>query len=163
MKIVTIVVLLLATGILSFLLYENTRQSIYREFPVKKIDKPMHEAPFVLYLYVFFSVEDYPDRLDIVPELNRLPKHFVVTGVVPDGQLKDEKKLRLKTGVEFPLIVSSKYDRYIPFHTPTIVGSSGEGKILFVFSLIPGEKENIQHFLYRFYQNIYPSLIKDKA
>jgi hypothetical protein len=162
MKIVTIICLLIATAVLGFLLYENSRQPAYKGFPVEKNQQSVHQVPFFLYLYIFFKPEDNPGSLEIIPELNRLPAHFKIIGVVPDRHLEAEDRLRRKTGATFPLTGISRFKKYEPFYTPTIAAISEKGNIFFVKPIVAGEKESFKRFLYIFYQNIYPSLLKEK-
>lgn len=166
MKIVLIIGLLIVTATLGVLLQEQSQRISLEQFPVK-VRKPgenqsKYNTPFILYLYVFFSKDDQPENLEIIGELNNLPTHFEVYGVVPDKQMIEEKKLRDLTGAEFPIFPLSRFKRFTPFYTPSITAVSEKGKIFFVYPLSAGEDLVFKRFLFVFYQNISDQLLKEK-
>lgn len=115
-----------------------------------------------LFLYVFFSKTNCRDCMEVIEVLNDLPPHFVVSGVVPADELKEEKELRRITGAAFPLLNLAKYKKYIPWYAPTIVGVSPKGEILFVLPGVPGGKTYLQNFLDSLYGKLYPVFLKEK-
>ncbi|NIN20888.1 MAG: hypothetical protein GTN82_23350 [Candidatus Aminicenantes bacterium] len=120
------------------------------------------EVEVTLFLYVFFTKRNCIDCLEIMDALNNLPPQFVVFGIVPERELKDEKELRRKTGAAFPLVSAVKYKKYIPWYTPTIIGVSPKGDIIFVLPGVPGEKEYLLNFLDSLYMKVYPILLEEK-
>lgn len=115
-----------------------------------------------MYLYVFFTKRNCHDCLEFIKVLNELPSYFIVTGIVPEDELKDEMELRNNTGATFPLESLKKYRKYIPWYTPGIVGVSSEEDILFELPGVPGEKEYLETFLNSLYGKLYPILLKAK-
>jgi hypothetical protein len=113
-----------------------------------------------LFLHVFFKKKNCPDCMEIIDVLNHLPPQFVVTGIVPQDELKDEKGFRRITGAAFPLISAKKYKRYIPLYSPAIIGVSPDGDILFVLPGVPGEKAYLEKFLDSLYNKLYPIFLK---
>lgn len=132
------------------------------KFPVpEEIKNTRSEPP--LYLYIFFSKKNCYDCLQVIHTLNNLPRHFVVRGIVPAGELKDEKELRGITGAAFPLESASKYKKkYVPWYIPSIVGISIDGDVLFVLPGVPGEKEYFENFLDSLYNKILPVFLKNE-
>jgi hypothetical protein len=100
--------------------------------------------------------------MQVVETLNHLQPPFGVTGVVPESELQDEAELRKITGLTFPLVSHIKYKRYIPFYSPTIIGTSRKGDIFFILPGVPGTKEYIENFLYGLYQKLLPFLSQEK-
>lgn len=149
----TVIILVLAS-----IIYKNEiSPSLRNRFPVSEETKSVEtkvEVP--LLLYVFFSKRNCIDCLEIIDALNNLPPQFVVFGIVPEHELKEEKELRRLTGAAFHLLSASNYKKYIPWYTPSILGVSPEGDILFVLPGVPGEKEYLLNFLDSLYGKIYP-------
>jgi hypothetical protein len=162
MKIGIIISLSIFIAILGFMLVESGEKPVYDQFPVPKNEQSVHEIPFFLYLYFFFSNEDAPGALQIIQHLNGLPTHFKVVGVVPDQEMESESQLRRKTGATFPIKKMSLYQRYKPFHTPTLYGVSERGRIYFIQPVSTTEIACLKRFLYTFYQDIYPALLNEK-
>jgi hypothetical protein len=150
--------------IMASIMYKNNR-SLGIPFPVHeeaKVRGANIEIP--LFLYVFFSQRDCRDCLDVLQVLNHLPSQFIVTGVVPESELKNEKELRALTGAAFPLIRFSEFSKsHIPWYTPTIFGVSANGKIIFSLPGVPGEKEYLKTFLESLYEKTYTYFLNDKA
>ncbi len=115
-----------------------------------------------LFLYVFFHKKNCHDCLEIIEVLNNLPPQFIVIGLVPESELKDEKELRQVIGAAFPLISAVKYKKFIPFYTPTIIGVSPERDILFILPGVPGESAYLKTFLDSLYAKLHPIFLKDK-
>jgi len=153
MKNFVIIFLIVVISVLSSFLYKNSKTPIYKGFPVEKITANENEVPFVL--YIFFSKKNCKDCLEVIHVLNELSPPFMVFGVVPGSELKDESKLRKITGAVFPIISNRGYKKYIPPYSPSIVGMSKDGKIYFVFPGIPGMNEFLKNFIFVFYQKIY--------
>lgn len=156
----------LAVGLLIVVsvMVKNNR-SLGIPFPVHedaKVRAAYIEIP--LFLYVFFSQKNCHDCLDVLQVLNDLPPRFIVTGVVPDSELKNEKELRAVTGAAFPLIPFSEFsNRHIPWYAPTIIGVSQNGKIIFSLPGVPGEKEYLETFLESLYEKTYPYFLNGQA
>ena len=132
----------------TFPVLEETRERVPKDVTVP------------LYLYVFFSSRNCYDCLQVVRELNDLEPHFIVTGVVTEDELKDEKKIRSITGVTFPLVSINKYNKFLPWYTPSIIGVSPNGVILFNLPGVPQQEENIGKFLHSLYGKVYFMLLR---
>lgn len=156
--------LLVGLLIMASIMIKNNR-SLGIPFPVHeeaKVRAANIEIP--LFLYVFFSQRNCHDCLEVLQVLKELPPHFIVTGVVPGSELKDEKKLRNLTGVAFPLLPFSEFSKtHIPWYTPTIVGVSPNGKIIFSLPGVPGEKEYLTTFLESLYEKTYSYFLNHQA
>jgi len=146
--------------ILSSLMYKDSK-SIGTPFPIHKNARARAknvEVPF--YLYVFLKKNNCRDCLDVVEVLNNLPPQFIVTGVVPEKDLQNEKELRELTGAAFPLESFDDFGRHRPWYTPTIVGVSPFGKVLFTLPGVPGEKDYLKRFLDVLYGKVYPIFLE---
>jgi len=150
--------------IMGSIMYKNKR-SLGIPFPVHegaRVRAADIEIP--LFLYVFFSQRNCRDCLEVIQVLNGLPPRFIVTGVVPERELKDEKELRAVTGAAFPLIGFSEFSkRHIPWYAPTIIGVSSNGKIIFSLPGVPGEKKYLETFLGSLYEKTYSFFLNDQA
>ena len=143
-------------------LYKNSKTPVLEEFPIE--NKPAQtqgdEPP--LYLYIFFSQHNCHVCMEAIQVLNELPPPFVVTGIVPAEELKNETTLRRTTGASFHLIpLKDHHKRFYPHYTPAIFGVTGNGRILFVLPGVPGEKEYFYNFLVNFYGKSMELLIAD--
>ena len=148
--------------VLASVMYKNEKLPRSR-FPVAAENKSGEtESEVHLYLYVFFSKNNCIDCFEVIGVLNNLPPHFRVFGVVPEDQLKEEKELRRITTATFPLLSPAKYKKHIPWCTPTIIGVSPKGNIVFILPGVPGEKEYLQDFLESLYTKLYPTFLKEK-
>ena len=98
------------------------------------------------------------DCLEIIDSLNTFETPFKVIGVVPDNELKNKMELRSQTGVEFQLINTNKYKRYITPYTPSVIGVSRRGRIFFILPAVPKIKEFFEFYLDAFYQKTLPYL-----
>jgi hypothetical protein len=153
MKNYIIGLLLVTIFVLGSLFYKHhAKNSILdAQFPVKVIAP---SDPPTLYLYVFFSIRNCRDCLDIIETLNTLPPWFVVRGVLPEEELKKEKEVRLYIGASFPLESQEKFKRFIPRYYPSVTGVSAKGEFFCVLPGVPGEKEYLQNFLNSMYQRL---------
>jgi len=130
-----------------------------QRFPVLEEHKKSDvEVPLLLYL--FFSKRNCADCFEFIQVLNQLPPQFKVFGIVPEDELKEEQELRYLTGAAFPLMGPAKYKKHIPWYTPTIVGVSPYGDIIFVLPGVPGEKEYLKKFLDSMYSRLYRIFLK---
>lgn len=120
------------------------------------------DVEFPLFLYVFVSKKNCRDCMEMIEVLNDLPPHFIVRGLVPPNELKDEKELRYITGASFPLLDAAKYKKYIPWYAPSIVGVSPKGHIVFTLPGVPGEKAYLENFLESLYSKLYPIFLNQK-
>lgn len=150
--------------IMASIMVKNNR-SLGIPFPVHEEAKVRAaDIDIPLFLYVFFSHRNCHDCLEVIKKLKDLPPRFIVTGVVPDSELKDEKELRTLTGAAFPLLPFSEFStRHLPWYTPTIIGVSPNGKIIFSLPGVPGEKEYLETFLKSLYEKTYTYFLNDKA
>ena len=99
--------------------------------------------------------------MDFIDILKELPSNFIVTGIMPANQLEKARELEILKGVEFPLESMDKYKKYIPWYTPTTIGVTPEGNIVFAIPGVPGEEKWLGNFLKSFYDKIYPNLLKE--
>jgi hypothetical protein len=153
--------LLVIILVLSSVLYKKNETSVGKKFPIlEETNNPDIEVP--LYLYVFLKKNNCIDCLEFIEVLNHLPSHFKVFGVVPKDELKDEDEFRHISGAQFQLISSPKYRKHTPFYTPSTIGVSPEGDIIFVLPGVPGGKKYLEHFLDTMYNKIYMIFINEK-
>jgi hypothetical protein len=157
MKKIVFVFLIVCIFVLASFLYKNSNTPIFYDFPQEDKASDKEEAP--LFLYIFFSAKNCRDCLAIIEKLNHLPPVFKVTGVVPDRELEDEPLLRSISGAEFPLVGAKKFSRYCPHYSPSIIGVSKKGTILFSIPSAPGSIELIDKLLKDFYKKAYPLLL----
>jgi hypothetical protein len=147
--------------VMASLFYRNNTAPVNKKFPaVMEAEKYDVEAP--LFLYVFLSKNNCIDCMGFIEVLNSLPPQFVVSGVVPDGDLKNGKELREITGATFPLMSVKKLKKFIPWYTPSTIGVSPNGDIIFQLPGVPGEKLYIEKFLDSLYGKLYPIFLKEK-
>ena len=147
--------------VLASLLYKKETAQVEKKFPVLvKAEKQEVEVP--LFLYVFLSKQNCIDCMEFIEALNTLPPQFVVSGIVPDAELENEEELREITGATFPLISVKKYKKFIPWYTPSIIGVSPKGDIIFQLPGVPGEKKYLEQFLNSLYSKLYPVFLKEK-
>ncbi len=148
--------------VLVSVIYKSQTSSIYK-FPALYGDKSVN-VNVPLFLYFFFSKNNCPDCLKIIESLNNLPRHFNVSGIVPEEELKEEEReLRRLTRGGFPLMSSKKYKKYIPPYSPAIMGVSTDGEIIFVLPGVPGEEKYLENFLDSLYSNIYPIFLRKEV
>lgn len=158
MKKYIILLLIVLILVLSSYIYKLYRLNIYRNFPSNELQTIKNiEAP--LFLFLFFSIHNCESCLEIIEVLNRLPKYFIVIGIVPENELLKEEELREKTGVQFKLISLKKYLKFLPLYAPTLCGVSKNKKLLFVLPGVPYGKNYLKKFLFEFYEKAYPLLI----
>lgn len=147
--------------VLSSLLYKESRTPVTPTFPLVETSKKIDvEVPF--FLYVFFKKNNCRDCMEFIEVLNELPAHFIVTGIVPENELKEEIELREITGAKFHLISSKKFKKNIPWYTPTTIGVSPNGDLVFTLPGVPGEKEYLKTFLESLYGKLYPIWLEEK-
>ncbi len=148
--------LLVGVLFLSSVIYKKDREPTLRKFPVEKVsEKTNSEVPY-FYIYIFFSKRNCKDNLKVIDILNDLPEFFIVKGIVPPNELKDEKELREISGAKFKLFpFEKKYKRFLPLYWPTIYGVDNQGIIYFVLPGVPEEKEYLRQFLTEFYYKAY--------
>ncbi len=147
--------------VLASLLYKKSETPVNNSFPVS-MDTESFEVEVPLFLYVFISKNNCIDCMEFIEVLNNLPSQFVVSGVVPENELKNEKELQEITGATFPLMSVKKYKKFIPWYTPAIVGVSPKGDIIFQIPGVPGEKKYLEDFLDSLYGKLYPVFLKEK-
>lgn len=164
MKNYVIVTLLMIIFVLASVIYKISIQSHGVDFPIQEDERTRvsSDIDVPLFLYIFFKKNNCHDCLEIIHVLNNLPPQFIVTGIVPENELDNEKDLRIKTGAVFPLKSVNDYEKHIPWYTPTILGVSPKGKILLTLPGVPREKEYLEKFLDALYGKIYPAFLRDK-
>jgi hypothetical protein len=115
---------------------------VFTHFPVQEqAERRVKSAEASLYLFLFFSKKNCAECLKkIVKDLNDLSPPFYVLGIVPGNELEDEQELRLITKAEFPLSRFEKYRKYVPLYTPTLIGVSPSGVVVFVLPEISRSK-----------------------
>jgi len=108
--------------VLSFM-YKNSQNPVLGEFPMEHtLKNEMNQEPR-LFLFIFFSQHNCHTCLEAIEVLNGLPPQFVVIGIVPGAELKNETDLRNTTGATFKLFVlQGVYKRFMPHYTLTIYG-----------------------------------------
>ncbi len=162
MKNYVIVALAVVILVLASLMYKNSKTST-PPFPIHEEAKTRGKNVEVpLYIYVYFKKNNCHDCLDVMDVLNTLPPQFVVTGIVPEEELKNEKELRAFTGAAFPLEGLEKYRKHRPWYTPTLIGVSPTGNILFTTPGVPGETAYLATFLDAVYGRMYPIFLEEK-
>jgi len=160
MKIHSYLIILLIVGLLvvSSFLYKEIRKPIFHHFPVKEIAIETDvDNPF--YLLLFFSRFNCRDCLEIIDTLNTLEKPFFVYGLIPSQELMDEKTFRLESGAQFPLIKAERFSKYYPLYSPTLLGISQKGQILFTLPAVPHQNEYFTLFLNNSYEKAYHILL----
>ncbi len=154
-------VLLVGSLFLSSIIYKKSKEPVLRNFPIKKVIKKQDSDTPYFYIYIFYSKRNCYNCLRVIDVLNDLPEYFIVRGVVPEGELKDEKELREVTGAEFELEpISKKYNRFLPLYSPTIYGIDSQGIVYFILPGVPAEKEYLKKFIMTFYYKAY-DILKD--
>ncbi len=149
-----------AVLVLGSFLYKESRSRILTEFPrvADRSGEPQH-AP-VLHLYLFFNSENCKDCLNLIDVLNDLPPQYSVTGLVPQRDFNNQEGLRVSTGAKFDLKCSDPLRRYLPHYAPTLYGTTGNGKVLFVLPAVPGESSYFMAFLDSFYRRAYQLILE---
>lgn len=147
--------------LLSFI-YKASKTQRLDDFPLENKAGENSSVDPPLYLYIYFSRNNCHECLDAIQSLNELQYPFVVTGIVPVNELKNEVDLRNTTRAAFNLISFRDDDKsFKPTYTPAIYGVSGNGKILFILPGVPGEKKYLYDFLVNFYSKSIELLIPD--
>jgi hypothetical protein len=145
--------------LLSFM-YKASISPVLKNFPIEGIEEKSAAMEPSIYLFIFFSRHNCNVCLEAIEVLNELKLPFIVTGIVPEEELKDERGFRNTTGAAFHLISNNgSYRKFNPNYQPTIYGVSGSGRIFFVLPGVPGEKEYLKNFLMNFYTRILDYLI----
>lgn len=143
---------------LSSLIYRQHHSLKLNHFPVGE-GKNRQAAVASLHLYFFFSQHNCSDCMkDFVEVLNGLLSPFEVVGVVPAGELEREDMLRGITGVTFPIKSFDEYRTYVPWYTPTLIGVSPRGKILFTLPAIAVDRRFLDTFLANVYERLSAAL-----
>lgn len=147
-----IIVLILA---FSSILYKYTQScySLSIKYPMPLIKENLNE--YKIFLYVFFSKNNCQDCLGIIEVLNNLDSNnFVINGVVPEKEFNDMNEIRAITGAAFPIESNKRFKGLIPVYTPSIIGQSKEGHLLFILPGAPGGEEYLEEFLISFYNKL---------
>ena len=155
-------VLLISILVIFSFMYKDSRRSILGKFPVEILPGENASGDPPLFLFFFFSRHHCPVCLEAIGILNQLPPQFVVTGIVPVGELENEADFRKATGAMFNLKhFKESYRRFTPHYAPAIFGVKANGDILFVLPGVPGEKQYLYDFLVSFYSKSMELLIPD--
>lgn len=115
----------------------------------------------VLRLYGFFSADSCMPCGEVIGVLNQLPEHFQVIGVVPRGEASWIELLRQQHQIRFPVQSAASFMRYRPLVTPSIIGASRGGKILFVLPCVTLRPDDIKTFLMNFHMRLAPYLASE--
>lgn len=163
MKNYIIAFLLVVILLLSSFLYKNSKAT-FKPFPIEKdvLARVPNGIEVPLFLFVFFKKNNCHDCLGIIDTLNSLQPQFIVTGLALESELKNEKELRNMTGAAFPLKKLNGYGDFLPYYSPSIVGVSPNGIVLFTLPGVPEEKDYLEKFLNSFYEKIYPLFLEEK-
>ena len=154
--------LAICIAVLMSFLYKDSKTPRLRNFPIENETEIITPGEPSLYLYIFLSRNNCPDCLEAIQVLNELQPPFVVTGIVPMNELKDEAGFRNTTGAAFRLIgFKNAHKRFNPNYTPAIYGVSRGGKILFIIPGVPGESKYLYDLLVSFYSKSIELLIPD--
>jgi hypothetical protein len=137
-------------------IYKIEQKLPFDNFPGCHQDKKIEDVENPLFLYFFFSGSNCMDCLEIIDVLNTVPEQFIVLGVVPDKELKNEAELRARSGASFDLIGAKNFKKYSPHYWPTLMGISKGNRVMFVLPGVPNEKEYLVNFLEEFYKKAYP-------
>jgi hypothetical protein len=140
--------------------YKIAQNQPFDNFPGFHQDKKAREVENPLYLYFFFSGSNCRDCLELIDVLNTLPEQFIVFGIVPDKELKDEAKFRAMSGASFELQGAKGFKKYAPHYWPALMGISKGNRIMFVLPGVPNEKEYLLNFLEEFYREAYRILLQ---
>jgi hypothetical protein len=144
--------LLVCIIVICSFIYKDSHTPILNKFPVENQAGKNAPGEPRLYLYFFFSRYHCPVCLETIEVLNELPPQFVVTGIVPAGELNKESEFRNATGAAFKLIpFNESYRRFTPHYAPALFGVSANGDILFILPGVPGEKIYLYDYLSVFY------------
>ncbi len=130
--------------------YKWKRANDLHHFPIEDIEpEPKDDA--VMFLVLSFYRDNCKSCMGIIEKLNGLGDPFVVCGIVPDEELANEKELREYSRAEFKLFPQSRFRNVIPLYTPSLLGVSAKGRIMFILPGAPGQVEYFDNFLYGFY------------
>lgn len=140
--------------------YHNTIHLYH--FPVpESLKEKSTDVP--LYMFLYFSRKNcMPCVLEVIEVLDTLPSQFLIAGIVPEEELKDEEGLRRSTGVTFPLFNYTKFKKYLPWYTPTLFGVSPSGKIIFVLPGIEGQRDYLRNIITSIYGGMYRNLAREQ-
>ena len=147
-------VLAISILVLVSLIYKQQQMNTFAGFG-KASSRPGEPA---LYLYGFFSSESCVPCGELIGILNNLPEHFRVTGVVPRSEASRIELLKEEYQIRFPVTSAAEYRRYLPFITPTVMGVSPSGRVLFVLPCPALRPDEITAFLIGFHQKLVPAL-----
>ena len=145
------------------IIYRESNSSCLKNFPLLPKTKK-HEEIIYFHLYVFFQSNNCSLCLDTIKELNDLPEHFKIIGVIPDKEYTDEsilKTIRTQIGFKYDLAKLSDFKKFRPNYTPTIIGCSQKGKVFFVFPCVPKSKYFLKTFITSFYDRSFTLLIEE--
>ena len=139
-------------------IYKIERKKPLQHFPATGFHEHQ-EIENPLYLVLYFSIQNCKDCLGMIEVLNGLTAPFIVYGIVPPNELKNEQELRRITGATFKLLPYDNFRLYTPIFAPTLIGVSQKGRIHFIIPGIPDQKNNLEHFIITFYNKAYPLLL----
>jgi len=148
--------------VMGTLIYKLSKTNVLDKFPIEQsLEKNISGEPN-FYIFIFFSIKNCSVCLESIKVLNELQSPFIVTGVVPENELKNETEIRSATGATFKLVsFKESYKKFNPHYSPTIFGVSVKGDILFIIPGVPGQKEYLYDFLVEFYGKSIELLIPD--
>ncbi|MGD2085962.1 MAG: hypothetical protein PVH61_07250 [Candidatus Aminicenantes bacterium] len=138
-------------------IYKIESKKPLRQFPTTWLHENQ-EIENPLFLILYFSIQNCKECLGMIEILNQLNAPFVVYGIVPPNELKNEQELRRNTGAAFRLLPYDKFNLYAPIYAPTLMGVSKKGHIHFIIPGLPDQAENLENFIITFYNKAYPLL-----
>jgi hypothetical protein len=147
------------------IVYKQQNIIMFSHFPVQEPEEMRGKSTEAsLYLILFFSKKNCASCLDeIVKVLNDQSPPFYVLGVVPESELEDEQALRGITKAAFPLSSLEKYRNYAPVYTPTLIGVSPSGKVVFVLPGDTMQSRRLDDFFNSVYSQLYHLLGDEKS
>jgi len=118
------------------------------DFPVLEDQKKIN-SPFSLYF--FFSRHSCPACMEMADVLNRLTDDFPIVGVVPGNESVSLDSLKQKYRFRV-IVLDRKLKRFLPLHSPSLVGVTSRGQVLFILPGVPGQARYLEDFLFALYQ-----------
>jgi hypothetical protein len=157
-------ILVVSILLLTSIIYENSC-SLGLPFPFhEKAKVRAANIDIPIFLYVYFSQRNCRDCLEILQVLNDLLPQVIITIVVLEGELEEEKEVKGVTGIAFLLIHFSKYSkRHHLWYTPSIIGDSHNRMNIFSLSGVSGEKDYLESFLKSLYDKTYEYFLNDQV
>lgn len=145
---------------LGSVVYKQHRMGVFQHFPIPgNVKNKTNDAQPQLYLFLFFSKNDCIPCLEEISEvLDSMSSQFIIIGIIPDEELKNEEELRRLTGFTFPFFNYQQFKKYLPWHSPTLLGVTPGGDVIFMFPGITSQKVFLENFLVAAFKKFSPSI-----